>query len=1001
MKTRRSIRNLVAHRVAPSSRKAQRRVRLAMDVLEARWLPSTFTVTNLLDDGSVGSLRWAVNQVDHIKSAGISTITFDVGKGAQTIHVGSGGHGPLPIITEPVILDGTTQPKFAGKPLIELDGTDAGALANGLVITAGGTTVRGLVINRFQGSGIVLESGGGNLIEGDYLGTNVSGKDALGNGNGVTIDGSANNTVGGTVPGSRNIISGNQSGGVLITGLGATGNVVLGNYVGTDATGTNALGNGGEGVFIVSSGGANTIGGAAPGARNIISGNGSYGVNLEDQTGVGDDVVGNYIGTDARGNHALGNLSAGVIGFLNVGARIGGSGPGEGNVISGNAIGIALQLDSNDVVAGNFIGTDARGNHALGNAGAGVLSISEVGARIGGPGPGEGNVISGNTIGIDLQSDSNDVVAGNYIGTDARGNHALGNSTAGVILEGASNNLIGGTEDGSGNVISGNGVAGILLRGEAFGNAIAGNRIGTSARGKSYLPNGQMGVGIYQQAFAGPVASLESSGNFVGAVLNADGTLHPAGNLIAGNNGPGVWLNSGGQTVEFNTITGNRGPGVAVSDLPTSPGAPPQSGYLPGDIAPDFTLEDQNGNDVSLSDFAGKYVILAFCASWCVPCGELAQEISGIEQALQDEHIPFEFVEVLENGPTPGVAATIANVQAWVRNFHLSSPVLFGPQAESISQTWGVSALPTMYFLNPGGTIYYEQVGTFFPDVDLASVVSAEANSAFTTPLNDDNTILSNSIWGNGGLGIDLGNDGVTTNTPGTRTSGPNLLQNSPVLTSVTAAAGGKKTVSGYLDSTPNMTFLVQLYANGASGDGQGQDYLGQTLITTDSTGQATFRFTYAPQRGAPFLSATATDDSGKGNTSEFSIVNGAGATIVVNTLYLAGGSTTNDQLKLGNGNNIVVEGDGRDQVRAGNGDNLIVSGGGTDNIQTGNGSDILIDGSGNGACIANLGANGTRFCLFSETARHLSAVRISSERHHSRDHRFSSTGGNWLPTGR
>ena len=274
------------------------------------------------------------------------------------------------------------------------------------------------------------------------------------------------------------------------------------------------------------------------------------------------------------------------------------------------------------MVAGNYIGTDVSGNHALGNAGAGVIGSCNFGARIGGSGPGEGNVISGNAIGIDLQSDSNDLVAGNYIGTDASGNHALGNSTAGVILEEASNNLIGGTEDGSGNVISGNGVAGILLRDGASGNAVAGNRIGTNAGGTSYLPNGQMGVGIYQQAFELAVegASLESTGNLVGAVLNADGTLHPAGNLIAGNNGPGVWLNSGGQTVEFNTITGNHGPGVAVSDLPSSQGGPPQSGYLPGDIAPDFTLEDQNGNDVSLSDFAGKYVILAFCASWCVPC---------------------------------------------------------------------------------------------------------------------------------------------------------------------------------------------------------------------------------------------------------------------------------------------------------------------------------------------------------------------------------------------
>ena len=103
--------------------------------------------------------------------------------------------------------------------------------------------------------------------------------------------------------------------------------MVLGNYVGTDATGINALGNGGEGVFIVSSGGGNTIGGAAPGARNIISGNGSHGVSLEDEKGVGDDVIGNYIGTDVTGTHALGNARAGVIGISNVGTASAVPGP--------------------------------------------------------------------------------------------------------------------------------------------------------------------------------------------------------------------------------------------------------------------------------------------------------------------------------------------------------------------------------------------------------------------------------------------------------------------------------------------------------------------------------------------------------------------------------------------------------------------------------------------------------------------------------------------------
>src|SRR5262249_47310205 len=153
---------------------------------------------------------------------------------------------------------------------------------------------------------------------------------------------------------------------------------------------------------------------------------------------------------------------------------------------------------------------------------------------------------------------------------------------------------------------------------------------------------------------------------------------------------------------------------------------------------------------------------------WCVPCIDLAEEIPGIEQSLQAVHIPFEFVEVLKDGHTSGVPATLANAQGWAQTFHLTSPVLFGPQTERLAQSWATSFLPTLYFLNPDGTIFYVQSGIFSPDLDYASLVSAEANSAFSTPFNDDNQILSNSIWDNGGLGIDLGNDGVTTNTPGT-----------------------------------------------------------------------------------------------------------------------------------------------------------------------------------------------------------------------------------------
>ena len=152
-----------------------------VEVLEARQLLATLTVLNT-DDGGSGSLRQAI--LDSNASVGVAdTIVFAIpGLGAHTIAPASA----LPTITDPVVIDGTTQPTSVSGLAIEIDGAGAGAGADGLVITAGGSTVRGLVINRFQGHGsgvnagglgIILSGPGGNRIVGDFLGTDPHGHD--------------------------------------------------------------------------------------------------------------------------------------------------------------------------------------------------------------------------------------------------------------------------------------------------------------------------------------------------------------------------------------------------------------------------------------------------------------------------------------------------------------------------------------------------------------------------------------------------------------------------------------------------------------------------------------------------------------------------------------------------------------------------------------------------------------------------------------------------------
>ncbi|MBC8876496.1 MAG: cadherin domain-containing protein [Planctomycetes bacterium] len=219
---------------------------------------------------------------------GIDEIHFDIdGGGTQTIQLLTA----LPEITDPVIIDATTQSGYGGSPIIEIDGSLTTG-ADGLLITGGDSTIRGLVINRFDGDGIHLSGAGGNVIEGNYVGTNVSGNAALPNGgDGIEIT-SANNTVGGLGVGSRNVIAGNGQNGIRINGPAASGNTVLGNSIGTDSSGSLDLGNTGAGIWIAN-GSGNTIGDIVSGAGNTVAYNQDAGVTVEQ--GSANEIRGNAI----------------------------------------------------------------------------------------------------------------------------------------------------------------------------------------------------------------------------------------------------------------------------------------------------------------------------------------------------------------------------------------------------------------------------------------------------------------------------------------------------------------------------------------------------------------------------------------------------------------------------------------------------------------------------------------------------------------------------------
>ena len=238
-------------------------------------------------------MRAAIQQAN--ATAGADTINFAIpGTGVKTIAVGAAGLGALPTITDPVTINGYTQPgaspntKVVGNDAvlkIELNGANVNS-GDGLLIThvSGSSVIKGLVINRF-GEGISIKGDTvGNRIEGNFIGTDPTGTIDRGNtDDGVNVfDGASENVVGGTTPAARNLISGNAVNAVFVSN--ATGNLIQGNYIGTDKTGTKSLPNGdvfgGVTAVVISNSSGNTVGGTTAGARNLISGNNSDGVGI-------------------------------------------------------------------------------------------------------------------------------------------------------------------------------------------------------------------------------------------------------------------------------------------------------------------------------------------------------------------------------------------------------------------------------------------------------------------------------------------------------------------------------------------------------------------------------------------------------------------------------------------------------------------------------------------------------------------------------------------------
>jgi parallel beta-helix repeat protein len=345
----------------------------------------------------------------------------------------------LPTISDPVVIDARLQPGHGTVPMIELNGTSVAA--PGLTITAGSSTVSGLIINRFTGAtgdGIYISTAGSNTITANYIGTNAAGTAASANaGNGINIL-TGSNIVGGLTSTDRNVVSGNTLTGIFLKGAG---NTVEGNYIGTNAAGAADFGNSHNGIELDTGGTGNTIGGTATGAGNVISGNDWSGLSFNNSA-TGNFVYGNYIGTNATGASAIANTDHGVYSTA-INNTIGGTTTAARNIISGNTKnGIYLTGGvSGNIVQGNYIGLNAS-TASLPNVLNGVnIDSSSSSNTVGGTAAGAGNVISANTlIGV--------TIAAGCTGNTIRSNSIYGNTGIGIELVSvaAANN---GTKNGA------------------------------------------------------------------------------------------------------------------------------------------------------------------------------------------------------------------------------------------------------------------------------------------------------------------------------------------------------------------------------------------------------------------------------------------------------------------------------------------------------------------------------------------------------------------------
>lgn len=617
--------------------------------LQRQWTGSlaTFTVTTTADDFSVGTLRWAIGQAN--ANGGLDTINFNIpdsdlghryyrddglAGSLSTVAVTALNDGaildfdpdypyaahswfqidlddslPQLSVTDAIIIDGYSQPgalentlAIGNDAILRIELTNSASDSNrGLTFDTGSNSsiVRGLAINEFGGLGVLVNYDVHDVtIQGNFIGTDITGTLDRGNGDAAIQIRSDGNLIGGCSVGDRNILSGSNNRGIAFFTTGSLiGNVVENNYIGVDATGINGLGNNSYGIQLYDTDGVQIL-------NNVISDNASDGIRFLAGSNVDNSIIqGNFIGVGADGTTLVGNGGdgIGVVSGTATDNQIGGV--GAGNIIAGND-GSGILLDGASVkgtaIIGNSIGTDASGGLNLGNGEYGVLvENGSFGNAIGGILAGFGNTIAFNQRdGVRLAED-----AGNS--NAIHRNSIFGNAELGIDIDinGVSSNddldsdngantrinfpvLTSANTDGASNVsISGwfNTTPGVATyRLEFFTSPVAdpsGNGEGQLFIGAIDVTTDANGIALFSESFSALVSigdvvsatatdSLQNTSEFSVAVaagansLTTNGFLISTKNDVAGSSAPGLdaWaegeiLSFGGPALELEPLT--------------------------------------------------------------------------------------------------------------------------------------------------------------------------------------------------------------------------------------------------------------------------------------------------------------------------------------------------------------------------------------------------------------------------------------------------------------